>query len=264
MGRRGRPPPRGLRFTPSYHQGAGDIWEVCRKLLTRLKVQGFKNLIDVDLRFGPFTCIAGSNGVGKSNLLDVINFLSSLADRPLVEAAMSVRSDSTRYGDVSALFTQQGEWHAPSMRFEAEMIVPREGVDELGQTAKATTTFLRYVLELRLRESTPGSVAGPLEVVREELEHVRYSEARRNLPFNPSASWMTSVIPSTRRSAHFISTEGEGATARVLIHLDGGGSGKPRPFIAENLPRTVLSTTTASESPTAALARIEMRSWRFL
>ena len=76
-----------------------------------------------------------ANGVGKSNLLDVITFLSSLADRPLVEAAMSVRSDSTRYGDVSALFTQQGEWRSPNMRFEAEMIVPREGVDELGQTA---------------------------------------------------------------------------------------------------------------------------------
>lgn len=244
--------------------GQANSREVIRKLLTRLKVQGFKNLVDVDLRFGPFTCIAGANGVGKSNLLDVITFLSSLADRPLVEAAMSVRSDSTRYGDVSALFTQQGEWRSPNMRFEAEMIVPREGVDELGQTAKATTTFLRYVLELRLREPARGSVAGPLEVVHEELVHVRYSDAKRNLSFSPSAAWIGSVIPSTRRSAPYISTEGEGSTARVLIHLDGAHSGKPRPFIAENLPRTVLSTTTALENRTAALARIEMRSWRFL
>jgi len=28
-------------------------------MLTRLKVSGFKNLVDVDVRFGPFTCIAG-------------------------------------------------------------------------------------------------------------------------------------------------------------------------------------------------------------
>ena len=28
-------------------------------MLTRLKVKGFKNLVDVDIRFGPFTCIAG-------------------------------------------------------------------------------------------------------------------------------------------------------------------------------------------------------------
>jgi len=27
-------------------------------MLTRLKVSGFKNLVDVDVRMGPFTCIA--------------------------------------------------------------------------------------------------------------------------------------------------------------------------------------------------------------
>ena len=56
-------------------------------MLTRLKVTGFKNLIDVDVRFGPFTCIAGANGVGKSNLFDAIGFLSALAELPLMEAA---------------------------------------------------------------------------------------------------------------------------------------------------------------------------------
>jgi hypothetical protein len=28
-------------------------------MLTRLKVNGFQNLVDVDVRFGPFNCIAG-------------------------------------------------------------------------------------------------------------------------------------------------------------------------------------------------------------
>jgi len=46
-------------------------------MLTRLIVSGFKNLVDVDVRFGPFTtCVAGANGVGKSNLFDAIRFLS--------------------------------------------------------------------------------------------------------------------------------------------------------------------------------------------
>ncbi len=145
------------------------------------------------------------------------------------------------------------------------MIVPRTGLDELGQAAKATTTFLRYTLELRLRDTSRLSAAGPLEIVREELVHIKYSDAKRNLPFPHDSTWRESVIPSTRRAAPYISTEADGVTGRrVLIHLDGGGSGKPRPFVAENLPRTVLSTTTASESPTAALARMEMRSWRLL
>jgi AAA15 family ATPase/GTPase len=64
-------------------------------MLTRLKVSGFKNLIDVDVRFGPFTCIAGANGVGKSNLFDAIRFLSALSSLPLLEAARSVREGRT-------------------------------------------------------------------------------------------------------------------------------------------------------------------------
>lgn len=41
-------------------------------MLAGLKVSGFKNLSDVDVRLGAFTCIAGANGVGKSNLFDAI------------------------------------------------------------------------------------------------------------------------------------------------------------------------------------------------
>lgn len=37
-------------------------------MLTRLKISGFKNLVDVDVRFGPFTCVAGANGVLKISL----------------------------------------------------------------------------------------------------------------------------------------------------------------------------------------------------
>ncbi len=55
-------------------------------MLTRLKANGFKNLVDVDIRFGPFTCVAGANGVGKSNLFDAIMFLSALADKSLVDS----------------------------------------------------------------------------------------------------------------------------------------------------------------------------------
>ena len=77
-------------------------------MLTRLKVSGFKNLVDVDIRFGPFTCIAGANGTGKSNLFDAIGFLSALADKPLVQAALSVRDKEGRSGDLHSLFHRVG------------------------------------------------------------------------------------------------------------------------------------------------------------
>src|SRR5712692_4937673 len=105
-------------------------------MLTRLKVSGFKNLVDVDVRFGPFTCIAGANGVGKSNLFDAIGFLSALADLPLIEAAKSVREGRT--ADVRSLFHRVGDRPDDKMSFTAEMIVPQKGADDLGQEAEAT------------------------------------------------------------------------------------------------------------------------------
>jgi AAA15 family ATPase/GTPase len=77
-------------------------------MLTRLRVAGFKNLVDVDVRFGPFTCVAGPNGVGKSNLFDAIAFLHFLAERPLSEAALSVRGEGSRAADVRGLFHRVG------------------------------------------------------------------------------------------------------------------------------------------------------------
>ena len=55
-------------------------------MLTRFEVSGFKNLENVSVDFGPFTCIAGPNSVGKSNLFDAIEFLSLLSDHNFLEA----------------------------------------------------------------------------------------------------------------------------------------------------------------------------------
>ncbi|WP_296898155.1 AAA family ATPase [Thiohalocapsa sp.] len=63
-------------------------------MLTRLRVDGFKNLIGVDLPLEPFICIAGANAIGKSNLFDAILFLRGLMDKPIMDAAMAVRDDS--------------------------------------------------------------------------------------------------------------------------------------------------------------------------
>jgi predicted ATPase len=109
-------------------------------MLTRLKVRGFKNLADVDVRFGPFTCIAGPNGVGKSNLFDAIHFLSLLAERTLLDAALEVRG--ARTAGVRGLFHRSGSQFADQMSFEAEMIVPeRQGGTILARKPKRRALF---------------------------------------------------------------------------------------------------------------------------
>ncbi len=229
-------------------------------MLTRLKVSGFKNLVDVDVRFGPFTCIAGANGIGKSNLFDAIQFLSALADRPFVEAARSVRDEGGRTGDIRSLFHRVGNQFDNEMSFEAEMIVPRQGTDDLGQSAKAGISFLRYSLMLAYRGEGPND-AGELELKREELVHINIREAPRHLLFAHSPAWRKSVIHG-RRTSPYISTE-DGPQRYIQLHQDGNG-GNPVRRVATHLPRTVLSTVHAAESPTALLARREMQSWRLL
>lgn len=234
-------------------------------MLTRLKVSGFKNLVDVDVRFGPFTCVAGPNGVGKSNLFDAIRFLSRLADQPLMEAALSVRDEGGRTTDVRSLFHRIADRYDNEMSFEAEMIVPREAWDELGQKAKASITFLRYSLTLGYREDENRLSGGSLQLLKEELTHITQGDAGKHLLFPHSAThWRRSAVCGQRRVPYFISTEGNGANRVIKLHQDGGSSGRPLARPAANLPRTVLSASNAAESPTVLVARREMQSWRLL
>jgi len=258
-------------------------------MLTRLTVDGFKNLVGVDLYFGPFTCIAGPNAVGKSNLFDAIRFLSALMDMPILDAAMAVRGERGSASDIHHLFTQTQNGARLPIKLRAEMLIPGDGSDDLDQPAEAKTTFLFYQIELRYRPAEGAATRPRIELVEETLGYVKRTEARAHLPFDHSAGWRDSVVTG-RRTSPYISTEdlpqgkaeGEGAgpaaafsegprptteTASKVIKLHQDtltGGGRARQFQAEKLPRTVLSTVNAQESPTAVLARQEMRNWHLL
>ena len=233
-------------------------------MLTRLHVSGFKNLVDVDISFGPFTCIAGANGVGKSNLLDAIVFLSALADRPLLDAALSVRDQGAKTGDIRGLFHHVGDRYDEEMQFEAEMIIPASGSDDLGQQADATATLVQYAISLRYKSQDTARGLGSLEIVKEELKHITLGDASSHLQFDHSRAWRNRVVKNERRTPWYISTEGTGADRVINVHQDGGSSGKPQKLLAANLPRTVLSAANSAESPTATLVKREMQSWRLL
>lgn len=232
-------------------------------MLTRLKVNNFKNLVDVDVRFGPFTCIAGANGVGKSNLFDAIRFLSTLADHSLMDTALSVRDEAGKTSDIRSLFHCVGGEYANTMSFEAEMIVPLHGSDDLGQEARASTTFLRYSVALGYHTADSWQPVSSIELLKEELKYIIKGDARRHLLFPHSLEWRHSALQGARHGIAYISTDGEGESRIIKLHQD-QTPGRPVSRLAASLPRTVLSTANAAESPTALLARREMRSWRLL
>ena len=233
-------------------------------MLTRLKVSGFKNFVDVDIPLGPFTCVAGANGTGKSNLFDAIQFLSALADHTLVDAAQSVRSEEGRTSDVRNLFHRIGDTDTMEMSLEAEMIISEEGTDDLGQQAKATVTLLRYRVVLAYRVDDNLASLGTLELIEERLDRLKLGDWGKHLKFaDQRKDWRDSVLKG-KRAVPFISTRIQGENRVIQVHQDGGKGVRPQPILAKTLPRTVLSTINTAESPTALLARREMQSWRLL
>ncbi len=232
-------------------------------MLTRLRVTGFKNLLDAEIRFGPFTCIAGANGVGKSNVFDAIHFLKLLTDCELIDAAQSIRDEQGKSGSIRGLFFRAGDRIVDQMRFEAEMIVPRRAVDRLRQEAEATSTFLKYTLELKYRgEESPH---GPLEIINEELHYIKKGDAPDCLLFPHHAKeWRDKVHVAERRTGKpYLRTQTEKGVRVVHIQQD-RTPGRSQERLAERLPRTVLSSVSAAESPTAVVARAEMAGWRLL
>lgn len=233
-------------------------------MLTRLQVRGFKNLKDVDVRFGPLTCIAGLNGVGKSNLFDAILFLGALAGHTFAEAFPVVRGGE----NLRELFSLPLQ-PDPRMSFAAELLIPQQGVDDFGQTTVASSTYVRYELALRLSESE-GGFRPRLILEKESLRRLnRPTPSELGFPYRKE--WLQSVFKTSARETSFISTDLAGGSVRLHADRMAEGKGKRRgggewaDFPAKTLPRTVLSNArNADEHRTAVLVRQEMMSWRLL
>lgn len=235
-------------------------------MLTRLEVRGFKNLHDVAIDLGPFTCIAGTNGIGKSNIFDAIYFLSRAAAEPLVEAARKVRASSDlRAGDPRDLFWDgYGTHDKKRLYFGVEMLVPPVVEDELGARAETTTTFLRYELEIGYERPDGLGSAGRLTLEREELRHIKKGDASKHLRFPHSAkNFRDAVVLGKRFGSPYLSTEEKDGVTVINMHGD-GSSGRPQPRAAGQSGRTILSTVATNDHPTILAARREMENWRLL
>jgi predicted ATPase len=223
-------------------------------MLTRLRIRGFKNLLDVDLRFGPFTCIAGLNGAGKSNLFDAIRFVNLLTRHPLMEAVQMLRETKGRSPEPRSLFTSFQDYRAPELSFIAEMIVDREVQDDFGVPAEAAISTLRYELTFRLAMEAG---AERLELAGESLKHISLANARREIAFTKSAEFKASCITG-RRTEPFIST---GLDGEITVHQEGHGG---RKLPAPKSSRTVIGGMATSDFPTVLAAHKEMASWQTL
>ncbi len=188
-------------------------------MITRLEVNGFKNLIGFAVDFAPYTCIAGPNGVGKSNVFDAIRFLSLLADHTLTEAALLVRGSGVEAGEVGDLFWSDGQNRSDKFTITAEMSINPSVRDDFGRPAEANSTYLRYEIRIGYEAPSARGSLSRLVLLSESLNYIKEGEATGKLrfPLNPG-KFRKSVVSNKRRTR-------SGYKDRCWTDGDSGSSG---------------------------------------
>jgi predicted ATPase len=223
-------------------------------MLIRLRVNGFKSLEQVDVRFGPMTILVGPNDSGKSNLLDAINFLSRLASAPAADAAAHARQSGAVLLDPASIFTRTAGGVADTMTLCADFIVSDSVVDDFGGQAAPASTALRY--EVRLRRQGAGSSAICIDA--ESLTGIGSAELADQLGFSVSPQFLQSLHAS-KHAAVFMAMDGERpGTLAVTPEQAGGAELRTR---LSGSARTFVSTCNTIDHPTVLAARREMQSW---
>ena len=113
-------------------------------MITRLQVDGFKNLVDVDIHFDKFNVITGANGVGKSNLFDAIHLINSISKNSILKGLSSIRGGENNPINLFPKFTTQS-------KIEASFIVKLKIEDH-------TSFAYSFVLAVNKSQNSPTSI----------------------------------------------------------------------------------------------------------
>ncbi len=219
-------------------------------MLTRLRVQNFKNLRDVEVYFGPLTVMAGPNGVGKSNLLDAIQFLGNTAAMTLTQAALKVRSKDANNTEVRKLFFADGEEEPQNIKFEADLILLPSAQDKLGQTAIASSRFVTYSMEIAW--SNEPLSPSPLKLVSENL----HSKPLEHLP-EPFFHLKGELQKTNAKNDYLISDE----PYKFAILIEAQRLTGPILSNYNENSASVLSRVNGGGYPTATVVQQELQSW---
>ncbi len=167
-------------------------------MLVALSIKNFKSIREAHVRFGPFTCFIGHNGVGKSNLFDAIHFLSALTERNISDAVVEVRRTSD--GGYSPLDLVFGRDPGRRIELSANMVVPPVVADDFGESAKPSTTLLTYTVGLRYAPESDR-----LLVKHERLTHAKLGDSKSFIGFRCSRDFKKTVASGGRWGGPLIS-----------------------------------------------------------
>ncbi len=153
-------------------------------MISRLKIQGYKSLVDVEVELAPLTVVFGANAAGKSNLLDAVNLLARMVTSenleeafaehrgsPLEAFTFAVGGMSELLGRGTARFTMEVDVELArdvERRVKEEIAKAREGLTEARPRSLVLNRRLRYRITIEILTDS-----GHLRVMDERLEPLK-------------------------------------------------------------------------------------------
>lgn len=142
-------------------------------MLTRLHVQGFKSLLDVEMDLAPLVVLMGPNAAGKSNLLEALLLLSRLATEQTLAAAFE---PPLRGYPLEAFSLPQRGLEGLLQQEKAELVLEAE-VQPTRVPRRPSPEPLRYRIAVRIQPKT-----GALEVADEFLVRLKRDGTPKQKP----------------------------------------------------------------------------------
>jgi len=142
---------------------------------TRLQVDGFRHLRNLDLPLEPLNVLIGANGVGKTSILEVMGLLASSADGRLQESISSM-------GGLSSLITLD---HKTPLRIKLER--PVEGHAPLEYELFLSISALGYSLPLEcLSQVQKSHKKAPFTYIDSQGSDIRYFDVDKQKLLTPT------------------------------------------------------------------------------
>ena len=156
-------------------------------MLVSLSVKNFKSIREAHVRFGPFTCFIGHNGVGKSNLFDAIHFLGALTERDISDAATEVRRTSGGgYSPLDLVFGRDPNRSIELCGRHGGVAAGRRRLRPNGETEHDAS-------HLQDQDCGTSRKSDRLLVEHESLTHAKLEDYRKFIGFKSSKDFKKSV-----------------------------------------------------------------------
>jgi predicted ATPase len=161
------------------------------KSLTNLHIQGYRRLFDVDLEVRPLTVMVGSNGVGKSSIIEILNLLSQ-------SAKGNLSSEISSLGGINSVLTRSiadkifinTKVNAPTLDYSLEISRVGNGfeIQHEGLNKVHALAFRSFLTSIELYHFLDVSRRAPIKTPQPMQPAVNPGKNGEDLAFQPTTN----------------------------------------------------------------------------